>query len=537
MRQHVLMRRSGWGALAWLARLRRQRSGVPAWEEIRSRRLLAFLLSFAMLVPALAVAGTLAAPVTATAAATSGPLHTNGNDSLIYDASNQPVRLVGFNWTGTENGGRTDKQKIPDACGETWATPADPLGGLPFNYDNSYQVIKDLGYNVLRVPISWNNLEPVAPVWDAGASTYVHSWNQAYLNDLKSMVTKAHAVGLMVILDMHQDFWSPALHNITNWDGSQGYCEGVGMPRWLYPTADGKTATTQNTDFYNSMNWFYRNVHDPLATVTRATPWQLFSAAWDQLAYQFSPASGFPAADAVVGADILNEPYYAYVGGSPSAGQTVLQAAGSRLRTFYDAIAPSITGRRPSWLLIFEDSTGGYNAANPSARETPTMTGKPNVPGHWVYSIHDYNFSYGTFSDGVVRHDDFGITLANAVLANANAWQVPLYIGEFTTFSLGVDARQLTAASMTQTKSFLAWAKQNQVSWSFWAYVNPYWPMTFASYQTTQPLPVVKEALATGLDDPRQSAPGAPTAVTATAPSAEPLDVENAESLIAPQRA
>ena len=128
------------------------------------------------------------------------------------------------------------------------------------------------------------------------------------------------------------------------------------------------------------------------------------------------------------------------------------------------------------------------------------MTGKPTVPGNWVYSIHDYNFSYGTFSDGVVRHDDFGITLANAVLANANAWQVPLYIGEFTTFSLGVDARQLTNASMAQTKTFLAWAKQNSVSWTFWAYVNPYWPMTFLNYQTNQPIPVVKDALATGLD-------------------------------------
>ena len=481
------------------------------------RRLLVLLVGISMLGSALAIGAATVAPAPAAAATTSGPLHTNGNDGRIYDAANQPVRLVGFNWTGTENGGRADYQKIPDSCGDVWTTPADGLGDLPFDYDNSYQVIVDLGYNVLRLPISWHNLEPVAPVWDAGAGAYVHTWNQAYLSDLKSMVTKAHAVGLMVILDMHQDYWSPALHNITNWDGGRGYCEGVGMPRWLYPTADGKTATTQNTDFANSMNWFYRNVHDPLATTTRATPWQLFSSAWDQLAFQFSPASGYPDSDAVVGADILNEPYWSYVGANPPAGQTVLQAAGSRLQTFYETIAPTITSRRPSWLLIFEDSTGGYNAANPSARETPTMTGKPTVSGNWVYSIHDYNFEYGTFSDGVVRHDDFGITLANVVLANANTWKVPLYIGEFTTFSLGVDSRQLTNASMAQTKAFLAWAKQNNVSWTFWAYVNPYWPMTFLNYQTNQPIPVVRDALATGLDTSGQSAPGAPTDVTATA--------------------
>jgi hypothetical protein len=43
--------------------------------------------------------------------------------------------------------------------------------------------------------------------------------------------------------------------------------------------------------------------------VTRLTPWQLFYSAWDQLAYQFSPASGFADSAAVIGADILNEPY------------------------------------------------------------------------------------------------------------------------------------------------------------------------------------------------------------------------------------
>ena len=101
------------------------------------------------------------------------------------------------------------------------------------------------------------------------------------------------------------------------------------------------------------------------------------------------------------------------------------------------------------------------------------MTGKPSAPGNWVYSLHEYNFTYATFSDGVPRHDDFGITLMNAVLNNARAWGVPLYIGEFTNFSLGVDARNLTDADMAQTRLFLDWAKQNGVSWTFWAYLQP----------------------------------------------------------------
>ncbi len=483
---------------------------ADAGETMRQgiRRAIAFCTMFALVAAGLFTAGAAVAPgQSAGAATTSGPLHTTGTNGIIYDAANQPVRLVGFNWTGTENGGRADNQKTADVCGVSWRTPGDGLPGLSFSYDNLYQTIRDWGYNVLRIPVSWNNLEPVAPVWNASANQYDHSWNQTYLNDLKSMVTKSRAAGLMVILDMHQDYWSPALHHITNWNGTSGYCEGVGMPRWLNPTIDAKATTTQSLDFYTAMNTFYRNIRDPQSPLTNATPWQLFASAWDQISYQFSSASEFAAADAVVGADILNEPYISYVGGSPPAGQTVLQAAGSRLVSFYNALAPAITAHNASWLLFFQDSTGGYNAANPAARESPVITGKPTVAGNWVYSNHIYAFSYGTFEDGVTRHDDFGITVANRALANATAWGVPLYVGEFTNFSIGVDARNLTDATMEQTRRFLSWAKTNRVNWTFWSFVNPYRPMTVVNYTTNQAIPVVKTALATGLDAVGVNAP------------------------------
>ena len=54
------------------------------------------------------------------AAASSGPLHTTGTDSTIYDESNHPVRLVGFNMGGMQLGGRKDNLKTGDTCGITW---------------------------------------------------------------------------------------------------------------------------------------------------------------------------------------------------------------------------------------------------------------------------------------------------------------------------------------------------------------------------------------------------------------------------------
>ena len=207
-------------------------------------------------------------------------------------------------------------------------------------------------------------LEPIAPTWDAQAGRYVHNWNPNYLNDLRSMITKARAAGIMVILDMQQDFWSPALHNITNWDGTPGYCEGYGMPRWMYPSIDVKPSTTQSTDFYNGMNWFFRNIHDPMATVTRVTPWELYGDVWKMVSYEFSAASGFPAYQTVVGADLFNEPWWSYVGGSPPAGQTVAQAAG---RGCTPSTLGSLRRSQPT------PRTGCCSSRTPGAATTPRI--------------------------------------------------------------------------------------------------------------------------------------------------------------------
>ncbi len=463
-----------------------------------------FLLAAASVTPAMAGDAThrVGARTTLAAAATgpalAAPLRTNGTDSRIYDVNNTPVRLVGFNWGGTDRGGRSDYLKTPDACGLVWRTPADPIvNGVAFN--DFYSNLRAWGYNTIRLPISWHNLEPVAPTWSSSLNRYVHKFNPTYVNDLKTMVTRARAAGLSVILDMQQDFWSPALHHVVNWDGSPGYCEGAGMPRWLYPSIDAKAQTTQSTDFYNGMNWFFRDVHDPTMTLNRQSPWQMFYSAWDYLSYTFSARSGFAGAAAVIGADIFNEPWFAYVGGNPPAGQTVMQAAGIRLRNFYSAIAPAITNWNPSWLLFFEDGTGAYNTANPGAREVPMLTAKPRGNYQWVYSSHIYNFGYGVFNSGVQVQDDHGINVANVLLANAVAWKVPLYLGEFSNFTLKKDARLLTSADMTETKKFLTWAKAKNVSWTFWCYTQWVAPFAAVDFTTGLPIPAVTAALATGL--------------------------------------
>ena len=119
------------------------------------------------------------------------------------------------------------------------------------------------------------------------------------------------------------------------------------------------------------MNLFYRNLpdpgvdtheHDPLAAVPGGVGGR-------------SPTSsrrgqGSPAYQAVVGADILNEPYAKLRRWQPARGPDRAPGGGvPAQRNYATAMAPAITADNPGWLLIFEDSTGGYNAAKPGGQQ------------------------------------------------------------------------------------------------------------------------------------------------------------------------
>ena len=75
---------------------------------------------------------------------------------------------------------------------------------------------------------------------------------------------------------------------------------------------------------------------------------------------------------------------------------------------------------------------------------------------------------------------------------------MPLYVGEFTNFELGIPAWNLTSADMAQTAAFVSWAKQHAVSWTFWAYANTYPPMNVIDYRSNRAIAVVKSTLAAG---------------------------------------
>ena len=245
-------------------------------------------------------------------------------------------------------------------CGGTWRTPADRQPGLTITYDDFYQNLRNLG--IQRHPPPDPVAQHRADRADLGRPSRAvrPQLEPNYLNDLRSMITKARAAGIMVILDMQQDFRSPALHNITNWDGAPGIVKGTAC-RGGCTHRSTSSRPPRSDRFYNGMNWFFRNIHDPMATVTRVTPWELYGDVWkmfptsSRLRPAFLPTRR-------CGRRSLQRPWWSYVGGSPPAGQTVAQAAGSRLHAFYTGLAPSITANTPNWLLFFQDTGGGTTA-------------------------------------------------------------------------------------------------------------------------------------------------------------------------------
>lgn len=84
-----------------------------------------------------------------------------------------------------------------------------------YNYNSNtsltnvdFQNLKDWGFNVIRLMLSWQGTEPIRNQYD-----------YKYLSKLKEIIRNAQQYDIMIILDVHQDVMSDL------------FC-GEGFPRW-----------------------------------------------------------------------------------------------------------------------------------------------------------------------------------------------------------------------------------------------------------------------------------------------------------------
>lgn len=154
----------------------------------------------------------------------------------------------------------------------------DTLATFSTKADAYFARLGPWGLDTVRMPFSWEALEPTKGTWDEG-----------YLDRYEALVNAAGALGIRVIVDFHQDvFASP-------------FC-GDGFPVWALKASNQGPACRDNK------NWFVHYLQTPVeAEFTRFFANEdglldAFKEMWTKVAKRFADNG------AVVGFEILNEP-------------------------------------------------------------------------------------------------------------------------------------------------------------------------------------------------------------------------------------
>lgn len=354
-----------------------------------------------------------------------GWVHTDG--TRLVQSNGATVRLLSVQVNGMNAGHGLRVSLVPGQVGcEGWKMP-DPA---------TYRNIASWGFNAVRLTIAWANIEPAPPTIAPDGST-VHHYNRNYLAALDQIVGGFAAEHVAVVLSMQQNKWTPAFQREKN--GIEGACPGTGMPVWLYRGTAITTIRAAKAAFFANQN----GVQD----------W--FAAAWREVISRYADQP------AVIGADMINEPY---------AVGTDLPPSALHLDALYERVGAAIREADSHVLLIFEDTqdlgTGVFSVTRP-----PPF---PNV----VYSFHLYRSTWNPDGFDVVR--DF--------TSRADRWGVPVWIGEFGMFGGDKNGADLPPDWQQSTVAMFAYCKAHGISWNIFAYSGTF---SLVKLGTDQPKPLL----------------------------------------------
>jgi hypothetical protein len=349
-----------------------------------------------------------------------GPLHTDGVH--FANASNQHIRLIGVDLAN----GHTDA-----------ATIGANVAGW--------------GMNMVRVVVDWEHLEPTAPT----GFPLVHTWDDAYLAEVKAKVDGLTQQGIGVVLDMHQYKWSSVFG-------------GSGMPAWLYPNH-------MQLDDPQAKCAFFSDRKQPMTPIA---PQEGFIAAWNHL------LTAFATDPMVVGADLLNEP----TGNAHNCPFATFDPEG-----FYVRVAQAVRANKPDVLLLVEDNAYESFLGTHQFFLSDEFPHKMAAAGlsNWGYSWHFYPNPYAE-----------GQPLLDQHITRASTWNVPLWIGEFNPKVGSTDGSHATPnphwqSDLTQMMAYFKANPSFRLSWSLWEY-EAYTPLGLVDSSTHQPDPILLAGLQSG---------------------------------------
>jgi len=262
--------------------------------------------------------------------------------------------------------------------------------------------MRPLGYDAIRLNLSWSLLEPAPGRIDP-----------TYLDRVAQVVGWARAQGIYVILDMHQDAWSKYVYS-----GPQDICPpGTqrmpgydGAPAWasprLMPVCAAGGVRELDPAVQNDFQRFYSDAPAPDGTGLQ----EHYIDAMLALARRFA---GDPA---VAGYDIINEPSPGYTP-APEPFDT------SVLLPFYAKVINGIVSRMPRFRQLFfiePDVSRDVTDHSGIVTSWSSYSRYPNV----VYAPHIYTRVHTPS----VFPMDGGFKSA---ISDASHLGLPLWIGEF----------------------------------------------------------------------------------------------------------
>ena len=317
-----------------------------------------------------------------------------GDDAAIVDGRGRQVLLRGIN---------------VNQLGDYYAADPKLETTLPLS-ERDFRRISRLGFNVVRLVMSWSAFQPERGAFDA-----------RYVARVRQAVRWAAKHDLYVVLDMHQDAWGkhiatppgetcvPPLGPAVGWDGA---------PQWATLTDGMSTCRANNTRelapaVAQAFESFYAD-RDGIQSELVAT--------WGRIARAFAREKN------IAGYDLINEPHPGLQVGVNQVGP---------LGEYYDAAITAIrageqaAGLAKPRIAFFEPSVLWSGVGN-DVVPPPTFTDDPEI----VFAPHLYAESIAVVN-GLTSIEE-GFDNAERV---AESYGAPLWSGEWGWFGDPLDAR------------------------------------------------------------------------------------------------
>ena len=335
--------------------------------------------------------------------------------NTLVDRDGREVRLHGVNarvagvFDVALDGGRTPLEEIP-AFGAADAAR-----------------MRALGLDALRLPIQWSGVEP----------TETGGFDDAYLSRVAAAVDVAHAAGLLVLVDFHQDAYSKEIGE----DGAPYWAIVPPPPAKLGGPLTDLEARRLSKPVLDAFDTFFGPSADGVRLRAR------FAKMAAHVATRFADHPG------VVGFELYNEPV----------------ATAPRLRVFHEEVLAAVRAAAPRKLVLFEP---------PAIRNLVDSAEIPDAPlgAGTVYAPHIYTAAFGSeevrsaVTEGALRRS------YEAARAEADAWQAPLVVTEIgfapqhPRFAEYMGWHATLADELGASTFFWVWKEPSQGSWGLYAY-------------------------------------------------------------------